>query len=169
MEEYIKNFLKKLNKEMNEVSWQEIAKAMNVSPKRVRKIREVISLGQPASLDKPFEWGDGKSEHLSLLDILPDISLQTGSSTEEAADKHFLEIAIRKSLESLARSGIFNKIVRGVEAMRFRFGLDDGTSHTLEETGERFGVTREAIRQGEKKILDLLKENPLLRSYYDQL
>jgi RNA polymerase primary sigma factor len=40
-----------------------------------------------------------------------------------------------------------------------RFGLDDGKAHTLEETGQEFGVTRERIRQIEAKALAKLKKH----------
>lgn len=48
--------------------------------------------------------------------------------------------------------------VRIYKVLRYRFGLEDGKTHTLEETGKLFGVTRERIRQMEAKGLDIIRQ-----------
>jgi RNA polymerase primary sigma factor len=58
---------------------------------------------------------------------------------------------------------------RDREALLYRYGVDDGTPHTLEETGEVFHVTRQRIRQIEEKVLKKLRRNPETRALADEL
>ena len=60
-----------------------------------------------------------------------------------------------------ALKGVSNDRTR--EIVRLRFGLDDGITHTLEEVGNEFGVTRERIRQIEAKSLDRVREHRSLK------
>ena len=46
--------------------------------------------------------------------------------------------------------------------LRMRLGLNDGIMHTLEDTGEKFGITRESIRQLQKKVFEKIKRDPSL-------
>ena len=56
--------------------------------------------------------------------------------------------------------GILNDLdPREQKILKMRFGLEDGVTHTLEEVGEEFGVTRERIRQIESKALERIREH----------
>ena len=64
-----------------------------------------------------------------------------------------MEDAIKKILQYLSP--------REQKIMRMRYGLDDGQKQTYEDVGKKFGVTRERIRQIEKRILQKIKDHPL--------
>ncbi len=118
----------------------EIAKNMNLS---VEKIREVIKISQePVSLETPI----GEEDDSHLGDFLKDTSQL---SPEEFAENEMLKEEINQVLMSLQP--------REQEVLELRFGLKDGTCHTLEEVGKRFNVTRERIRQIEAKALRKLR------------
>ena len=128
---------RQLTLELNrEPSEEEVAKKMGIS---VEKVREVIKISQdPVSLETPI----GEEEDSHLGDFVPDASSMT---PEEYATNEILKEEIRAVLETLQE--------REQEVLELRFGLVDGTSHTLEEVGKRFNVTRERIRQIEAKAL----------------
>ncbi|HYN89064.1 MAG TPA: RNA polymerase sigma factor RpoD [Ardenticatenaceae bacterium] len=118
------------------------------------KVRRIMSLSQePMSLETPV----GTEENSSLGDFIPDESM---TGPVDAASKKLLAEQMREVL------GQLNK--REKEVIELRFGLVDGQSRTLEEVGQRFGVTRERIRQIEAKALRKLR-HPLrskkLRDY----
>ena len=126
-----------LNREPTE---EEIAKKMGIT---VEKVREVIKISQdPVSLETPI----GEEDDSHLGDFLPDIN---SMSPEEYATNEILEEEIKNVLMTLQE--------REQEVLELRFGLIDGTSHTLEEVGKRFNVTRERIRQIEAKALRKLR------------
>lgn len=132
---------RQLTLELNrEPSEEEVAKKMGIS---VEKVREVIKISQdPVSLETPI----GEEEDSHLGDFVPDASSMT---PEEYATNEILKEEIRAVLETLQE--------REQEVLELRFGLVDGTSHTLEEVGKRFNVTRERIRQIEAKALRKLR------------
>ena len=126
-----------LNREPTE---EEIAKKMGVT---VETVREVIKISQdPVSLETPI----GEEDDSHLGDFLPDIN---SMSPEEYATNEILKEEIKNVLMTLQE--------REQEVLELRFGLIDGTSHTLEEVGKRFNVTRERIRQIEAKALRKLR------------
>ncbi len=126
-----------LNREPSE---EEIAKKMGIT---VEKVREVIKISQdPVSLETPI----GEEDDSHLGDFLPDIN---SMSPEEYAENEILKEEIKNVLMTLQE--------REQEVLELRFGLIDGTSHTLEEVGKRFNVTRERIRQIEAKALRKLR------------
>ena len=126
-----------LNREPTE---EEIAKKMGIS---VEKVREVIKISQePVSLETPI--GEEDDSHLS--DFIKD---KSSMSPEEYATNEILKEEIKNVLMTLQE--------REQEVLELRFGLIDGTCHTLEEVGKRFNVTRERIRQIEAKALRKLR------------
>ena len=132
---------RQLTLELNrEPSEEEIAKKMNVS---VDKVREVIKISQdPVSLETPI----GEEDDSHLGDVIKD---ESSLSPEEYTENEILKEEIDDVLKSLQQ--------REQEVLRLRFGLKDGTCHTLEEVGKKFNVTRERIRQIEAKALRKLR------------
>ena len=100
--------------------------------------------GLIASLDAAV----GEDEDSSLGDFIQD---EDNVSPEEAATYELLKEHIDETLELLTP--------REQKILRMRFGLEDGRSHTLEEVGQEFGVTRERIRQIEAKALTKLRKH----------
>ncbi len=132
---------RQLTLELNrEPSEEEIAKKMNIS---VEKVRDVIKISQdPVSLETPI----GEEDDSHLGDFVKDPNSMT---PEEYATNQILKEEIKEVLGTLQE--------REQEVLELRFGLIDGTSHTLEEVGKRFNVTRERIRQIEAKALRKLR------------
>ncbi len=132
---------RQLTLELNrEPSEEEIAKKMGIS---VEKVRDVIKISQdPVSLETPI----GEEDDSHLGDFVKDINMMT---PEEYATNEILKEEIKSVLETLQE--------REQEVLELRFGLIDGTSHTLEEVGKKFNVTRERIRQIEAKALRKLR------------
>jgi len=132
-----RNLLQELGREP---TVQEIADAMGLS---VEKIRDILKISvDPISLDSPV----GEEEDSHLGDFISD-DLAIGP--EEAASYSILKDQINRLLETLSD--------REQRVLTMRFGLKDGKSHTLEEVGKEFNVTRERIRQIEAKALRKLR------------
>ena len=123
-----------------EPSEEELAEKMGLTPE---KIREVIKISQdPVSLETPI----GEEDDSHLGDFLKD---ESSLSPEEYTENEILKEEIKQVLMSLQP--------REQEVLELRFGLKDGTCHTLEEVGKKFNVTRERIRQIEAKALRKLR------------
>ena len=138
-----------LNREPTDV---ELAEKMNMSPE---KIREVIKIAQdPVSLETPI----GEEEDSHLGDFVPD---ESNMSPEDFTVHEMLKEEISDVLLTLTE--------REEQVLRLRFGLDDGSSKTLEEVGQMFGVTRERIRQIEAKALRKLRHPSRSRKLKDFL
>ena len=118
----------------------EIAKKMGIT---VDKVREVVKISQdPVSLETPI----GEEDDSHLGDFIKD---ERSMSPDEYATNEILKEQIQETLSTLQE--------REREVLELRFGLIDGTSHTLEEVGKKFNVTRERIRQIEAKALRKLR------------
>jgi RNA polymerase primary sigma factor len=131
----------------------ELAAEMEITVERVAEIMRVAP--EPLSLETPV--GDEDESHLS--DFLQDAE---AISPSEAINKTILREKIEEALDLLTP--------RERDVLRMRFGLDDGYTHTLEEVGKFFQVTRERIRQIETKALKKLRhpsKNGKLRDYID--
>jgi RNA polymerase primary sigma factor len=118
----------------------EIAEEMDTT---VAEINEALSsFSHCISLDVPFNHDDDRS----LLDLLPD-EMQT--APDENAIMQFLKSDVGQVLGTLP--------VREAEVIRLYFGVGSDRSHTLEEIGVRFGLTRERIRQIKERALQRLR------------
>jgi RNA polymerase primary sigma factor len=119
---------------------EELAEEMGMSSSRVAQMRTAAI--RPASLDAPI--GDDDSNNYS--EIIADENADTPyEQLEEQTVTRMLQEMV-KTLDS--REGTI---------LRYRFGLDGGSEKTLEEVGEKFGVTRERVRQIQKIALNKLR------------
>ncbi len=119
---------------------QELSKKMNLSVEKIAEIRKISQ--DPVSLETPI----GEEDDSHLGDFLAD---ERTMSPEEFANYEVLKDELREVLDTLT--------TREKEVLELRFGLFDGSSHTLEEVGKQFKVTRERIRQIEAKALRKLR------------
>ena len=132
---------------------EEIGRKMELTAERVRKILKVAQF--PLSLESPI--GEDGDAHLS--DFIED---RNSIPPADAASKRLLKEKVSEVLSSLNP--------REQQVLRFRFGLEDGRSRTLEEVGKEFNLTRERIRQIEAKAIRKLRHpsrSRKLRGYLD--
>jgi RNA polymerase primary sigma factor len=118
----------------------ELAEALDMSPRKVEQIMEISQ--RPLSLELPV----GEEEDSELGDFIED---EETPLPTDAAWRELLREEIEQVLGSLSP--------REARVLQLRFGLTDGYQHTLEEVGEKFGVTRERIRQIETKAIRRLR------------
>ena len=123
-----------------EPSIQEIAKALGWPESRVKQVRNVAK--DPVSLNAPI----GDEEDTILGELIEDKEFESPQ-----------DITTFKILQKQIGSILGNLPQREQKVIRMRFGLDDGYSHTLEEVGYVFKVTRERIRQIEAKAIRRLR------------
>jgi RNA polymerase primary sigma factor len=121
---------------------EELAKRMQLPVSKVRKVLRVAQ--EPISLETPI----GEEEESHLGDFIVD---QNGISPSDAVINLNLREQTAQVLKTLTP--------REEKIIKMRFGLEDGSEHTLEEVGQNFAVTRERIRQIEAKALRKLR-NP---------
>ncbi|MBU1292250.1 sigma-70 family RNA polymerase sigma factor [Patescibacteria group bacterium] len=122
---------------------EEIAAEMNID---VDKVRHIIKISQETiSLEAPV--GD-EEEESSLGNFIED--KKSISPSQSAARK-----LLQKRLEEI----LIDLSPREQKILEMRFGLKDGITHTLEEVGQEFGVTRERIRQIEAKALERMRQH----------
>ena len=117
----------------------EIAKELDQPPQKIDQILQLAR--RPISLETPM----GEESDSSFGEFVPDESMEPN----ELAGREMLKEQLDEVLRSLT--------AREAEVLELRFGLADGTPHTLEEVGARFGVTRERIRQIETKAIRRLR------------
>ena len=119
----------------------EIGKQMDIPAAKVRKVLKIMQV--PISLETPL--GEEGDSHLS--DLIAD---RASVSPAEAV--------INVSLKEQTALVLHTLTPREEKIMKMRFGLEDGSEHTLEEVGLEFAVTRERIRQIEAKALRKLRQ-----------
>jgi RNA polymerase primary sigma factor len=133
---------------------EEIAKRLDVPIDKVRKTKQIAQ--QPISLETPI----GEEEDAHLGEFIED---KSSVSPSEAA----ISINLQEQTESLLKT----LTPREEKIIKMRFGLEDGSEHTLEEVGHSFAVTRERIRQIEAKALRKLRHpsrSRNLRTFLDR-
>jgi RNA polymerase primary sigma factor len=145
---------RRLTQEMNrEPTNEEIAEEMEID---VEKVVHIMKIKQDiSSLDTPVRDDDDDSV---LSDFIED---EDSVSPEESATTQLLKEHVGDMLGSLSD--------REQKILRLRFGLEDGKSHTLEEVGQEFMVTRERIRQIEAKALAKLRKHKDSRKLHDYI
>ena len=124
----------------HEPTSEEIAKHMDIPVDKVRKIRK--SAQEPISLETPI--GEEEDSHL-------------GDFIEDKAAVSPSDAVITLNLKEQTESVLKTLTSREEKIIKMRFGLEDGSQHTLEEVGQVFALTRERIRQIEAKALRKLR------------
>ena len=145
---------RRLTQELNrEPTNEEIAKAMEME---VEKVEHIMKIKQDIhSLDASVRDDE---EDSVLGDFIED---EDTISPEESASGSLLKEHVKEMLSGLSE--------REQKILKLRFGLEDGKSHTLEEVGQEFSVTRERIRQIEAKALAKLRKHKDAKKLYDYL
>jgi RNA polymerase primary sigma factor len=131
---------------------QELAEVLEVEPEKVEQMIKVAR--RPLSLELPTD-DEGDS---TLGDFIEDddVPRPDDSATENLLKEHLISV-----LDSLP--------AREVRILQLRFGLLDGQSYTLEEVGEKMGVTRERVRQIQAQALSRLRHPNIKRRLRDYL
>ena len=132
---------------------EEIAKRMDIPVAKVRKVLKIAQ--EPISLETPI--GEEEDSHL-------------GDFIEDRAVVSPAEAVINVNLKEQTEPVLRTLTAREEKVIKMRFGLEDGSEHTLEEVGQAFAVTRERIRQIEAKALRKLRHpsrSRKLRAFMD--
>lgn len=125
-----------------EVAAEEIAKELHMTTEEVERMQSYIK--NPVSLETPV----GDEEDSNLEDFIEDTQEPT---PEEAVAAMVQKEEVQEMLSTLTE--------KEQKILRLRYGLEDGNVHTLEETGQILGVTRERIRQLESRALEKLRKS----------
>jgi RNA polymerase primary sigma factor len=132
---------------------EEIAKRMDIPVSKVRKVLKIAQ--EPISLETPI----GEEEDSHLGDFIEDRGVVSPA-----------DAVININLKEMTEHVLNTLTPREERVIKMRFGLEDGTEHTLEEVGQNFAVTRERIRQIEAKALRKLRHpsrSRRLRAFLD--
>lgn len=145
---------RRLTQELNrEPTNEEIAKEMEIE---VEKVEHIMKIKQDiSSLDASVRDDE---EDSVLADFIED---EDTISPEESATNQLLKEHVKDMLGALTE--------REQKILKLRFGLEDGKSHTLEEVGQEFSVTRERIRQIEAKALAKLRKHKDSKKLHDYI
>ena len=132
---------------------EEIGKRMEIPVAKVRKVLKIAQ--EPISLETPI----GEEEDSHLGDFIEDRGVVSPA-----------EAVINLNLKEQTDHVLKSLTPREEKVVKMRFGLEDGSEHTLEEVGQSFAVTRERIRQIEAKALRKLRHpsrSRKLRAFMD--
>ena len=147
---------RRMTQELNrEPTIDELAKELEMEPE---KVEYVIKIKQDISSLDAGVGRDGDEEDSVLGDFIED---EDSATPEESAASQLLKEQVQDVLSTLSD--------REQKIIRMRFGLDNGKSHTLEEVGQEFAVTRERIRQIEAKALAKLRKHKDAKKLYEYL
>ncbi len=137
---------RRMTQELNrEPTIEELGKELEMEPE---KVEYVIKIKQDITSLDAGVGRDGEDEDSVLGDFIED---EDGTTPEESAASQLLKEQVQSVLSTLSD--------REQKIIKMRFGLDGGKSHTLEEVGQEFAVTRERIRQIEAKALAKLRKH----------
>ena len=113
----------------------------------VSKINYIQKISQDViSLENPID--ESESEGITLSDFIKDDQSLT---PEQLANQTLLRNQLKEIINDLSP--------REQKILSMRFGFEDNVTHTLEEVGKEFGVTRERIRQIEAKALERIRQH----------
>ena len=147
---------RRMTQDLNrEPTTDELAAELEMEPEKVEYVmkikQDITSLDAGAGRDD----GDDHTVHAK------NIKNEDAASPEESAANQLLKEQVQDILAVLTE--------REQKILKMRFGLDDGKSHTLEEVGQEFSVTRERIRQIEAKALAKLRKHKDAKKLYEYL
>ena len=147
---------RRMTQELNrEPTIEELGKELEMEPE---KVEYVIKIKQDIqSLDAGVGRDDDDADSV-LQDFIED---EESATPEESASSQLLKEQVQSVLATLSD--------REQKIVRMRFGLDNGKSHTLEEVGQEFAVTRERIRQIEAKALAKLRKHKDSKKLHEYL
>ena len=159
---HITELIKKVNKVSQKLEQElshtptakDIAEKSQLPLEKVEKVQRVIT--RSTSMDMPI----GEDEDSHLIEIIEN---EKANSPVEEVNLRYLKKEIDRLIEEV-------KDNREREILKLRFGTENGWDCTLQEIGEKYGVTRERIRQIEAKVLDELREiarQRMLKEYLD--
>jgi len=148
---------RRMTQDLNrEPTIEELAKELEMEPEKVEYVikikQDIQSLDAGVGRD-----GDGDDDSV-LQDFIED---EESATPEESATTQLLKEQVQSVLSTLSD--------REQKIVRMRFGLDNGKSHTLEEVGQEFAVTRERIRQIEAKALAKLRKHKDAKKLHEYL
>jgi RNA polymerase primary sigma factor len=147
---------RRMTQELNrEPSIEELAKELEMEPE---KVEYVIKIKQDITSLDAGVGRDGEDEDSVLGDFIED---EDGQTPEESATSQLLKEQVQSVLSTLSD--------REQKIIKMRFGLENGKSHTLEEVGQEFAVTRERIRQIEAKALAKLRKHKDAKKLHEYL
>lgn len=147
---------RRMTQELNrEPTIDELAKELEMEPE---KVEYVIKIKQDITSLDAGVGRDGEDEDSVLGDFIED---EDGATPEESATNQLLKEQVQAVLSTLSD--------REQKIIKMRFGLENGKSHTLEEVGQEFAVTRERIRQIEAKALAKLRKHKDAKKLHEYL
>ena len=151
----VKKASQELEQELGKVpATKDIAKRCSLPLEKIEKVQRVII--KSTSMDMPI----GEDEDSHLIEVIEN---EKAKSPFEEVNLRYLKKEIDKLIEEVEDS-------REREILKLRFGTENGWDCTLQEIGEKYGVTRERIRQIEAKVLDQLRgraKERMLKEYLD--
>lgn len=147
---------RRMTQELNrEPTIEELAKELDMEPD---KVEYVIKIKQDITSLDAGVGRDGEDEDSVLGDFIED---EDSATPEESAANQLLKEQVQAVLSTLSE--------REQKIVKMRFGLENGKSHTLEEVGQEFAVTRERIRQIEAKALAKLRKHKDAKKLHEYL
>lgn len=147
---------RRMTQELNrEPTIEELAKELEMEPD---KVEYVIKIKQDITSLDAGVGRDGEDEDSVLADFIED---EDNITPEESATNQLLKEQVQAVLSTLSD--------REQKIIKMRFGLENGKSHTLEEVGQEFAVTRERIRQIEAKALAKLRKHKDAKKLHEYL